>query len=134
MDWNKLPPGTLAIKLPEADSHEHTHQIMKDLFAVAKKYNIVVITHTTHRNKPVNIKFVTVEDYMKFVARYDICPNKAWYRFGQAFYNEMVGPVLRAPGMPEHSHPELFNCTDRKKAEQIIWDTYIVENDTNFKP
>jgi hypothetical protein len=60
---------------------------------------------------------VSVDQYNAFVARYDKSEEKKWYRFGQAFYNEMVTDV--------GPHPELFYCTDRKKAEQIIFETYI---------
>lgn len=66
---------------------------------------------------------VTIDEYNAFVARYNASPDKEWYRFGQAFFNEMVN--LELIGDPTHRNPGLFYEVNRKKAEQLIFETYI---------
>jgi hypothetical protein len=66
-----------------------------------------------------NLKKVTPAEYTIFCDKYfgDLvikCPS---YRFGQAFYNEFLAY--------EDQVGNIFNITDTKKAQEIIWHHYI---------
>lgn len=58
---------------------------------------------------------VSIEDYNAFVVKYDANTIREWYRFGQAFINEMVSGV---------TDPDVF-YGNRAKAEKLIWERYI---------
>lgn len=139
MNWDKLPANTIAVQYAKDISIDQQMQVARDLFDVAAKHNMVVVTSVQRSPEPEpevkveaieppadHFRLVSLNDYQAFVRRYETNPNKHWYRFGQAFYNEMLAPTLRAPGMPEHSDPELFYATDRAKAINIIFDRYII--------
>lgn len=65
---------------------------------------------------------VTWDQYANFVKQYDVRPDKQWYRFGQAFYNEFA----TSHNFTEPD-PTLFYQRDRKLAAELIIDKYVTQ-------
>lgn len=115
MNWDVVPQQTIAVKFDGNVNEE----LFRSLLELGGRFGYTVVTE-----KSVDIKYkkyVSYQQFNDFCVAYGKRKDKAHYRFGQAFYNEILSGFY----MMTHSDPELFYCTDTKKAQAIVLARYV---------